>query len=233
MLFVIICEPWIWRVLFFFISLPKILLSIVNIIFMKQKLFLLTLIFSLLPAFCHSAASLTSMPLEVGERENITYTKDAPASHHSMYCSSTNEDVAGVSLGNVMTVPQLVITSKSGGKTILPLDSKPVLTFDGEYMVVNSTLANYSYPIADIADYRFDETTDIIDKSLPPVLSNGHVIITRLPKNSFAHVFSIDGEKVMSQQANSDGVVDIDIDSLPKGVYVVRTQTTKMKVMNK
>lgn len=200
---------------------------------MKQKLFLLTLIFSLLPAFCHSAASLTSMPLEVVEREYVTYTKDAPGSHHSMYCSSNNEDVAEVSLGGVMTVSQLVITSKSGGKTILPLDSKPVLTFYGEYMVVSSTLANYSFPIADIADYLFDETTDIIDKSLPPVLFNGHVIITGLPKNSFAYVFSIDGEKIMSQQANSDGVVDIDINSLPKGVYVVSTQTTKMKVMNK
>ncbi|MBO4315944.1 MAG: hypothetical protein J5867_08300 [Prevotella sp.] len=132
-----------------------------------------------------------------------------------------------------VTASQLVITSKSGGKTILPLDSEPVLTFDGEYMVVSSAVVSLSFPIDDIADYRFDDTTDIIDKSLPTVLSNGHVIITGLPKDSFAHVFSLGGEKVMSQQANGEGVVDINMVSLPKGVYVVSTQTTKIKVMNK
>lgn len=177
--------------------------------------------------YCYTnIATVNSSGLEKGIKAGTTYFNMKNLNGKEDWCKVTVTS-------SPVTATNLVITSKSGGKTILPLDSEPVLTFDGEYLVVSSSLANYSYPIADIADYRFDETTDIIDKSLPPVLSNGHVIITRLPKNSFAHVFSIDGEKVMSQQANSDGVIDIDIDSLPKGVYVVSTQTTKMKVMNK
>ena len=148
--------------------------------------------------------------------------------------SNGKEDWCKVTVASApVTASQLVITNRSGGKTILPLDSEPVLTFDGEYLVVSSTLANYSFLMGDIADYRFDDTTGILDKSLPPVFSNGHVIITGLPAHSFAHVYSLGGENVMSQQANSEGVVDIDMDSLPKGVYVVSTQTTKIKVMNK
>ena len=132
-----------------------------------------------------------------------------------------------------VTASNLVITSKSGSKTIVSLDSNPVLTFDGEYLLVSSTHANYSFPMDDIVDYRFDDTSGISNTSVPAILSNGHVVITGLPNNSFAHVFSMGGEKVMSRQANSEGAVDINIGALPKGVYVVVTQTTKMKIMNK
>ena len=171
-------------------------------------------------------ATVSSSGLVKGIKAGTTYINAKTSNGKEDWCKVTV-------ISTPVTASNLVITSKSGGKTILPFDSNPVLTFDGEYLVVSSTLANYSFPMDDIVDYRFDDTTDIIDKSLPPVLSNGHVIITGLPNNSFAHVFSLGGEKVLSQQANSDGVVDINIDSLPKGVYVVSAQTTKIKVINK
>ena len=173
-----------------------------------------------------SIATVSSSGLVKGIKAGKTYINAKTSNGKEDWCTVTVTSAP-------VTASQLVITSKSGGKTILPLDSEPVLTFDGEYMVVNSAVVSLSFPIDDIADYRFDDTTDIIDKSLPAVLSNGHVIITGLPKSSFAHVFSLGGEKVMSQQANGEGVVDINMVSLPKGVYIVSTQTTKIKVMNK
>ena len=176
-----------------------------------------------------SIATVSSSGLVKGIKAGTTYINAKTSNGKEDWCKVT---VTGGS-GPSVTASNLVITSKSGSKTILPFDSNPVLTFDGEYLVVSSTLANYTFSMDDIVDYRFDDTTGIINKSMPAVLSNGHVIITGLPNNSFAHVFSIGGEKVMSQQANSDGAVDIDINSLPKGVYVVSTQTTKIKITNK
>ena len=176
-----------------------------------------------------SIATVSSSGLVKGIKAGTTYIYAKTSNGKEDWCKVT---VTGGSEPSV-AASNLVITSKSGSKTILPFDSNPILTFDGEYLVVSSTLANYTFSMDDIVDYRFDDTTGIINKSMPAVLSNGHVIITGLPNNSFAHVFSIGGEKVMSQQVNSDGVVDIDINSLPKGVYVVSTQTTKIKIMNK
>ena len=47
-----------------------------------------------------------------------------------------------------------------------------------------------------------------------------------------ARVYTIDGRLVSRQPADASGRVDIILDSLPKGVYVISTPNSKLKILN-
>ena len=46
-------------------------------------------------------------------------------------------------------------------------------------------------------------------------------------------VFTVDGKLVASQRINGEGTADIDLTTLGKGLYIVKSAKTSIKVMNK
>ena len=50
---------------------------------------------------------------------------------------------------------ELVLHLKSGGQITFAMEENPVITFEGENMLVKSKTANYSVPIGDIDSYDF------------------------------------------------------------------------------
>ncbi len=131
------------------------------------------------------------------------------------------------------TMTNLVITYHTGNTTILALDTRPVLTFEGEDLVVTDTSSTISIPIADIKDYRFVESTDIDEKSTPALFANGHVIITSLPESTPAYVHTVGGMVVMERHADAQGTADIDLGALQSGIYIISTRTSHIKVTKK
>ena len=128
---------------------------------------------------------------------------------------------------------RVVIKQKSGNETILELATNPVITFSGEDMVVKTNLTTISIPLGDIDNYTaYDGTTDIRSLSDDPQYVNGHVIFSGLAQGAEARVYTIDGRFVSRQPADASGRVDISLDSLPKGVYVISTPNSKLKIMN-
>ena len=128
---------------------------------------------------------------------------------------------------------RVVIKQKSGNETILELATNPVITFSGEDMVVKTNLTTISIPLADIDDYTaYDGTTDIQSLSEEPRYINGHVVFNGLANGAEARVYTIDGRLIIRQPADASGRVDISIDTLPKGVYVISTPNSKIKIMN-
>jgi hypothetical protein len=129
------------------------------------------------------------------------------------------------------TVTNLIITHQAGNTTVLPLETQPVLQFEGENMVVSSSQITITIPIADIVDYRFVESSGIKEKTISPVFSDGHVIFQGLPPSSQAYIYSLGGEMVMKEQVDSQGVVDFNLRSLPAGTYIITTKTNSLKIL--
>lgn len=131
------------------------------------------------------------------------------------------------------TVTNLIITHQAGNTTVLPLETQPVLKFEGENMVVSSTQTTIIIPIADIVDYRFIESSGIQEKTTKPLFSNGHVIFQGQPQSSLAYIYSLGSEVVMKKQVDAQGIVDFNIQSLPSGTYIIKTKTNSLKILKK
>ena len=128
---------------------------------------------------------------------------------------------------------KLVIKQKSGNETVLALSTNPVITFAGENMKIENELINISIPIDDIDDYRVDNPDRIEEQVVKPIMTKGHVIFLGIPKGTTAYVYTPDGKTVCTQKANDDGTVDFNIDTLPKGMYIIKASNNTIKITTK
>ena len=128
----------------------------------------------------------------------------------------------------------ITIRQKGGNETVLELSTKPIITFEGENMVVTNEFTRVVIPMDDIKEYIVSEAaTGISVISATPQFENGRIRLTDLPKGLPICIHTIDGKLVSKQYADDSGKASIDLTSLPKSVCVISVQNRKIKIINK
>lgn len=129
----------------------------------------------------------------------------------------------------------LVVHLKNGGQSSFAFSEKPVITFDNENMVIKSNVTTFSVSIADVSYYDFPASSTGIQENQHalPLISNGHVVFSKLPADSNVNIYTVDGKQLRRYAASRSGNVDIDLTTLPKGVYVISSPITKIKITNR
>lgn len=123
-------------------------------------------------------------------------------------------------------------------ETVIALEDMPVMTInDGVLKVVVRGEERLSASLSDGLTYRFSETlpTGIqeVFNAEAPRLEQGHVYMANARKGDIVRVFTVDGKFVTSQRVDDDGTADIDLTVLNKGLYIVKSARTSIKVINK
>lgn len=134
-------------------------------------------------------------------------------------------------------VKYLVLNS-GGEETVIALADEPVMTI--EESILKVTVAGEEKLSADLSQglsYKFlaeDPTAiqEVLNKETSR-LELGHVYIAHAKAGETVRVFTVDGKLVASQRINSEGTADIDLTTLGKGLYIVKSAKTSIKVMNK
>lgn len=131
----------------------------------------------------------------------------------------------------------LVVHHQDGTQTEFGLATKPIITIQDGNMLVKSRTADFSIAIANVKNYSFsDLTTGIrtLDTNLEkPVVSNGHVVFSKLQSGNCIQVYAVDGRQIRSYTADATGVIDVDLTTLPKGTYIVGSPASRIKITNK
>ena len=134
-------------------------------------------------------------------------------------------------------VKYLVLNS-GGEETVIALADEPVMTI--EESILKVTVAGEEKLSADLSQglsYKFlaeDPTAiqEVLNKETSR-LELGHVYIAHAKAGETVRVFTADGKLVASQRINGEGTADIDLTTLGKGLYIVKSAKTSIKVMNK
>lgn len=133
-------------------------------------------------------------------------------------------------------VKYLVLNS-GGEETVIALADAPVMTInEGTLKVTVAGVEKLSADLSQGLTYSFSETATSIQEILnneSSRLEQGHVYIAHAREGETVRVFTIDGKLVASQRINSEGTADIDLTTLGKGLYIVKSAKTSIKVMNK
>ena len=135
------------------------------------------------------------------------------------------------------SVKYLVLNS-GGEETVIALADEPVMTI--EESILKVTVAGEEKLSADLSQglsYKFlaeDPTAiqEVLNKETSR-LELGHVYIAHAKAGETVRVFTVDGKLVASQRINGEGTADIDLTTLGKGLYIVKSVKTSIKVMNK
>ena len=81
-----------------------------------------------------------------------------------------------------------------------------------------------------------EETTEvgIVQKNASkPTCVNGHVIFSQLKAGSKVYVYAVDGRQLRLYTADNMGFVDVNLTTLPKGIYILKNPDTEIKITNR
>ena len=138
----------------------------------------------------------------------------------------------------------LVLTETNGTKTEFALNSYPVITIEANDLVITCEGKKLSTALTGVQDYHFIEkkvTTSISSvpandpkgETTTPSFSFNNAEVSGLKAGARVAIYNLNGTQISSVRADGEGRVALDLSSLPKGVYILRTPTKSFKFMNK
>ena len=130
----------------------------------------------------------------------------------------------------------LVVNSKDGTKTTFALADKPKVSFvDGELSIVSNS-QTFTTNIANVKDYTFAEESTGIGKVIKNgnlKFENGYVVFSGLTVGSKVSAYMQEGRLIKECTANENGTAFIDLSILPKGIIILHSGKTGIKVVNR
>ena len=130
----------------------------------------------------------------------------------------------------------VVFDLRDGTQTVIALQDKPIITCQsGELKVTVAGEEKVSVSLGDVAKYYFSDTPlsifEMADEK--PRIEMGHLYVTRAKAGESVRVYTTDGRMVGSYRISADGNADIDLTTLGKGLYIVKTAKASIKILNK
>lgn len=130
----------------------------------------------------------------------------------------------------------LVVNAKDGTKTTFALADEPKLTLsNGELKIVSSN-RTFLINFAEIQNYAFLEESTGIEEVITDgnvKLENGFVVFKGLAGGSVISVYMQNGMLVKESKAGLNGLGVIDLSGLPKGILILQSNKTNIKVINR
>ena len=130
----------------------------------------------------------------------------------------------------------VVFDLRDGTQTVIALQDKPIITCQsGELKVTVAGEEKVSASLGDVAKYYFSDTPSGIFEMTEekPRIEMGHLYVTRAKAGESVRVYTSDGRMVGSYRISADGNADIDLTTLGKGLYIVKTANASIKILNK
>lgn len=129
----------------------------------------------------------------------------------------------------------VVFELKDGTQTVIALQEKPLITCQGgELKVTVAGQEKVSAPLGDVAKYYFSDTpSDIFEMAEEkPRIEMGHLYIARAKAGDIVRVYTTDGRMAGTYRIAENGSADVDLTTLGKGLYIVKTSKTSIKILN-
>ena len=129
----------------------------------------------------------------------------------------------------------VVFDLRDGTQTVIALQDKPIITCQsGELKVTVAGEEKVSASLGDVAKYYFSDTPLSISemKVEKPRIEMGHLYIAHAKAGDAVRVYTTDGRMMGTYRIAADGSADIDLTTLGKGLYIVKTAKASIKILN-
>ncbi|MBR6867662.1 MAG: hypothetical protein IKN02_05495 [Prevotella sp.] len=133
---------------------------------------------------------------------------------------------------------QYLVLNSGGEETVIALADNPVMTVNGGILKV--TVAGVEKVSVDLSQgltYRFSAAAPTaiqeVQNNESSRLEQGHIYIAHAREGETVRVFTAGGHLVATQRIGENGTADIDLTGLGKGLLIVKTANTSIKIMNK
>ena len=130
----------------------------------------------------------------------------------------------------------LMVNAKDGTNTMFVLADEPKITCKGGEFTIVSSSRTLTLSLANVQNYTFSEVSTNISEVMKEKcvkLENGYVLFNGLTAGSNVSVYMQDGRLVKERKADVNGTAIIDLSNLPKGVVILHSNKTGIKIINR
>ena len=130
----------------------------------------------------------------------------------------------------------LVVNAKDGTKTTFAMTDEPKILCKAGELTIHSKSTTFSLSLADVRNYTFsEESTDIIEvmKDGNIKLENGCVVLNGHSAGSVVSAYMQDGRLAKECKADANGAAVVDLSGLPKGIVIMHSNKTDIKIINR
>ena len=130
----------------------------------------------------------------------------------------------------------LVVNGKDGTKTTFALADNPKVSCKSGELFVIAGSRTFTLSLADVQNYQFavDPTgIDEVVKDGGVKLENGCLVICGLNADNVVSVYQQDGRLIKGLKAGAGGNAIVELSNLPKGVLIIHSNKTDIKIINR
>ena len=132
------------------------------------------------------------------------------------------------------TYRSVVVTTASGDVIKFDLSGEVNVAFSDTEVIITSDNSEVKLPVTDFARFDFSDDASVNDKNIQSVtviVGNDFINLSGLPGRSLVQLFTLYGISVANITADDSGSASIR--SLSKGIYILKTQLSTIKVILK
>ena len=132
------------------------------------------------------------------------------------------------------TYRSVVVTTASGDVIKFDLSGGVNVAFSDTEVIITSDNSEVKLPVSDFARFDFSDDASVNDKTIQSVtviVGNDFINLSGLPGRSLVQLFTLNGISVANITADDSGGASIR--SLSKGIYILKTQLSTIKVILK
>lgn len=130
----------------------------------------------------------------------------------------------------------LVVNGKDGTKTTFALSDNPKVSCKSGELTVTAGSRTFTLGLADVQNYLFAEESTGIEKVIKDgsvKMENGCVVFSGLNAGSTVSVYQQDGRLIKGCKADANGKAIVELSGLPKGVLIIHSNKTDIKIINR
>lgn len=134
------------------------------------------------------------------------------------------------------SVKFLIVNTTDGTRTSFALAEEPMVSFSNAELSIASNTRTFSISLADVQNFAFsEESTSIAEviKGGSVKLENGFIVFSGLTAGSRIAVYTQDGKLIKESKAEANGLAVVEISSLPKGILLLHSNNTNIKIINR
>ena len=128
----------------------------------------------------------------------------------------------------------MVLTLTDGTVNRFALTDTPMVTYEGENLVVSTGDEQFTTALSGISQLTFEQVStgisEMVEESPKPIFTPGQARFEGLKTHAAVSIYTIDGKMLSSMRASEEGIVNIDLSTLPQGVYILRTPNQNYKI---
>ena len=126
----------------------------------------------------------------------------------------------------------LVLHHADKTTTEVELYTQPKITFEGDQMVIASSVLQLSFQVGDVVRFSYkDQETAIKQPNVGYTQENGKIIFNGIKDAAKIAVYNSNGTRVPIRFSSYNGLLGFSLASLPAGVYILSIDGKNAKIV--